>query len=82
MDLEKFSGTCSNGKRHKWGKSFRVSKSAFFSRHISICQHSDCIRARVVEYTKRGNHVAGYRFASHDELVKARQMTDFLPPLA
>jgi hypothetical protein len=72
MRLEAHAGNCVNGGRHSWrSKEFRISKGAFTSLYGTIC--AKCQRIRITEYTKRGNHVAGYRQASVDEIGRKVQ---------
>ncbi len=55
-------GYCLNGKRHKWGVEERMIRGA--SVHKNIQQCVNCSLARVIEYTRNGSHVAGYKTIS------------------
>lgn len=58
MTLEKHGGPCGDGKRHKWGKEENHRAGVTFAQCDIPCQR--CARVRVREYTRRGNHIAGY----------------------
>lgn len=56
--MEAKAGACVSG-RHRWDKEERRSAPrALYPVYIQRCQN--CGRIRVIEYTKRGNHIAGY----------------------
>ena len=56
--LDKHAGLCADGKRHKWGK--EQDRRAGATAGWSDMQCQRCARVRVIEYTRRGNHTAGY----------------------
>lgn len=60
MTYEKQSGSCIDGKRHKWGPSVR--RGHLMRYHDEKCLN--CNRVRVTQFTKRGNHIAGYYTAT------------------
>lgn len=70
MELEKHSGFCFKRHRHRWqGKEFTIFKGTLSSQYGTLCSHEGCQRVRVTEFTKRGNHIAGYRLATIDEIA-------------
>ena len=82
MKLDSYSGPCGLNphKRHRWqGKEFKILKGVFISQYGIICAHEDCQRVRVTEFTKRGNHIAGYRLATVDELAANAKFTGSAP---
>lgn len=58
MPRETTAGPCLNGGRHKWGNETNRRAGVYSTHYDEPCLK--CARVRVREYTKRGNHVAGY----------------------
>ncbi len=68
IGVDKHAGLCNGNRRHRWGKKeFLISRAVYLSRKGHICDN--CDRVRITEFTKRGNHIAGYRNATVDELA-------------
>lgn len=57
MTLEQCAGSCVNGK-HSWGPQVKQWAGVFRAHYHETCVK--CPRIRVIEYTKAGNHIAGY----------------------
>ena len=58
MVLDPRAGRCINGHFHRWGDRENRQLGLAIVRYDIPCTR--CDRVRVLEYTKRGNHVAGY----------------------
>lgn len=59
MTLEPHAGRCSTGQRHAWAKKETRLQSGIFSSLYAV-RCTRCLRVKIIEYTARGNHVAGY----------------------
>lgn len=55
--MEPRAGPCTMG-RHIWGPQVKQWAGVFRAHYHQACDK--CDRVRVIEYTKGGNHVAGY----------------------
>ena len=58
--IEASAGDCTQG-RHSWGpetKTWTGTRYPMYPKYNQYCRK--CERVRVIEYTQRGNHVAGY----------------------
>jgi hypothetical protein len=58
--IDRTAGPCGFlGTRHRWEKkAFTISRGITTTRTGHRCR--DCKRVRVTEYTRSGNHIAGY----------------------
>lgn len=57
--FDQTAGPCVDGKRHRWRSGeILVHRGVISRRYAMPCRC--CLRVKIKEYTRRGNHTAGY----------------------